>query len=652
MDLLRILCLVVFLVLCLAASANAESRPVWKAHPYLTIERAEVPNVLEKAERNEWAKVSLENIRESADKWLNLELDFPPSTGRHSVTYICSDCKEPLETLSPTQHQCPKCKKIYSGLPYDARIYEGRHSALAAAAENLGLASLLFDNKAYARKAVEILIGYADRYSGYSLIDIRGGQGPSAARISDQTLNESIWLIHMAKAYDFALGMDVVSKEEREKIETKLLRPSVETIKRYRAGKSNWQTWHNAGMLSVALCLQDEKLVDEVLNDPENGVYFQMKNSIMPDGPWHEGTWSYHFYSMSALLETAEAAYRSGINLYTPELKKAMEVPLKCTMPDGRLPALNDGVASGVSSSQYEIAAVRYGDEAFQDVIARAKRGGADALLIGMEKPKEHTKAFPSLILENSGVAILRCGDQYLTLDYGPHGGGHGHLDKLAVNYYTAGRIFAPDLGRGWPYNLPIHQEWYKRTLSHNTVTVDEQPQNQCEGVLESHDFKGDYHIATARADEAYNGVKMRRTVALGDTWLLDVFEVESDAEHTYDWAWHGRGEFASNLSVSPFEFKSADPSYSYLSNIRKGNGSKDWKATWAADGGTVYALFKGSQGRDAFLCDAPDNPKTDTLHSVILRDRAKETRFVSLFSLKPMKWDDLPEELKAALDK
>lgn len=652
MEIVRVWCIAAALVLSLVVLVSAESvRPVWKDHPYLFVERSEVHGILERAKREEWAKDALDGLRNSADRWLNRELEFPPSTGRHSATYICPDCKEVLKTLAPTRHQCPRCGKIYSGLPYDARLYCSQHSELGAAAAHLGLASLLFDDQRYARKALDILLGYADRYDAYPLLDIRGGQAPSAAKVFDQTLNEAIWLIDIAWAYDLVLGAGVGSADEHSKVEEKLLRPSIQTVRRYRAGKSNWQTWHNAGLLAAALVLKDEKLVDEVLNDPSNGVYFQMANSIMPDGAWFEGSWSYHSYSVSALLKTAEAARRSGIDLYTPELKKALLVPLKCIMPNGKLPALNDGAESTPGGWHYEVAAARYDEPLFEGVVARSKRGGLEALLIGIEEPRRHTSALKSEIFEASGLAILRRGDQFVSLDFGPHGGGHGHLDKLSVNYFTLGRTFAPDPGRGWPYNLPIHREWYKMTLSHNTVVVDETPQKESQGTLESHDFSGDYHIVTARAEDCYDGVLMKRTVALSSTWLLDVFDVESDQEHIYDWVWHGRGDFSSALPVAAWKCTSEQASYKYLTNTRKGDGSRDWQAMWKWESGSVYGLFKGSPDREVILCDAPDNPATNTLHSILLRDKARKTRFVSLFSTKPMKWSDLPDAVRSLID-
>ena len=646
-------------LLVLTAIASAETKHTWKDHPSLFVERSDVSRILERAKKHDWAQATLDSVRQHAEKLYSEKIEYPPSTGRHAVTYICSDCQEPLKTLSPTQHQCPKCSKIYSGLPYDAHLYNGRHDALAHSASNLGLAALLFGKPEYARKALDILVGYADRYASYPLLDVRGDQSPSAAHISDQTLNESIWLIDIAWAYDLVLGMHVGSEAEHRKVEDKLLRASVETIKRYRAGKSNWQSWHNAGMMAAAVALRDEKLFNEVLNDAECGFYFQMKNSVGADGMWHEGSWSYHSYSVSALLKTAEAARRSGVDLYAcPELKKLLEAPLQAVMPNGATPALNDGMEGHPGGWHYEVAAARWDDPLFQDVVSRMKRSGLDALIIGVEKPKAHKNVLSSTILPASGLAILRQGldgsggtDQFVSLDFGPHGGGHGHLDKLALNYFTRNQTFAPDVGRGWPYNLPIHQQYYKSTLSHNTVIVDGTPQAQCEGSLESSDFTGDYHVVTARADDCYEGVKMRRTVAMSDKWLLDVFEVESDAEHTYDWVWHGRGDFSSQLSAVPCDLQAAHPSYSYLSNIRKGDGSGDWKATWTLPAGKVRALFKGSPARQALLCDAPDNPRTNTLHTVLLRDKEKKARFVALFSLKPMKWEDLPESLQAKIE-
>ncbi len=69
----------------------------------------------------------------------------------------------------------------------------------------------------------------------------------------------------------------------------------------------------------------------------------------------------------------------------------------------------------------------------------------------------------------------------WLCLKYGPHGGGHGHPDKLNFVLYSRGQILGVDPGTA-AYGVPIQNEWYKSTLAHNTLVVDEENQKPAEG--------------------------------------------------------------------------------------------------------------------------------------------------------------------------
>jgi hypothetical protein len=55
----------------------------------------------------------------------------------------------------------------------------------------------------------------------------------------------------------------------------------------------------------------------------------------------------------------------------------------------------------------------------------------------------------PSEVLPNAGVATLRVrgSDHTLALKFGPHGGGHGHFDKLTFISYANGKHLAVDPG-------------------------------------------------------------------------------------------------------------------------------------------------------------------------------------------------------------
>lgn len=77
--------------------------------------------------------------------------------------------------------------------------------------------------------------------------------------------------------------------------------------------------------------------------------------------------------------------------------------------------------------------------------------------------------------------AVLRSepseADIYLLMDYGPHGGTHGHPDRLNIIFYANGRLQAPDFGNLCDYRLPLWREWDQQTISHNTVVVNEESQ-------------------------------------------------------------------------------------------------------------------------------------------------------------------------------
>ena len=92
-----------------------------------------------------------------------------------------------------------------------------------------------------------------------------------------------------------------------------------------------------------------------------------------------------------------------------------------------------------------------------------------DAADGGLPRPR-------SSILPHSGFAMVRSDDpldrqSVALLKYGPHGGSHGHPDKLAVTLYARGRPAAVDLG-SQGYGIHLHRQWYRQTVSHNTVMV------------------------------------------------------------------------------------------------------------------------------------------------------------------------------------
>ena len=57
----------------------------------------------------------------------------------------------------------------------------------------------------------------------------------------------------------------------------------------------------------------------------------------------------------------------------------------------------------------------------------------------------------PSALLEGQGIAVFRRddGEAYVALDYGHHGGGHGHPDRLNLLLARGARRILDDMGTG-----------------------------------------------------------------------------------------------------------------------------------------------------------------------------------------------------------
>jgi hypothetical protein len=116
-------------------------------------------------------------------------------------------------------------------------------------------------------------------------------------------------------------------------------------------------------------------------------------------------------------------------------------------------------------------------------------------------------------------------------VDYGPHGGSHGHLDKLALYLYGDGIEWQPDPGVV-PYASRLRHDVYRSTRAHPAFSVDGAEQAECIGRL----LHWDGTSVTVSADDAYPGAQARRHVAvldagLPDAGLLDILHLCADRE-------------------------------------------------------------------------------------------------------------------------
>jgi hypothetical protein len=134
---------------------------------------------------------------------------------------------------------------------------------------------------------------------------------------------------------------------------------------------------------------------------------------------------------------------------------------------------------------------------------------------------------------------------------YGPHGGGHGHPDKNSFILYAHGRILTTDAGTH-AYGSPLHLDWDKTTLAHNTLVADQSSQEAATGKSLAFGFTQGVDYSMTDAGAIYKGVSFIRTVALlTPQIILFVDQVRSDTTHTYDLACHQVGQWEKDAHLA-----------------------------------------------------------------------------------------------------
>lgn len=628
-------------VLTLAAEVPVSTAE--RRHPLLLASAEELARAKARAQAHDWARAVLEGVIARADQALAGKVEVPDRGGQWSHYYSCPKHGARLRTESPTRHLCPVGGEVYSGWPYDDVVLTFAHHQYTAQMQDLGLAYAFTADRRYAGRAREILLAYAEKYPRYQVHDIRGQDRPSGGKRFAQTLDEAVDLVRVAWAYD--LVYEALAPEDRAAIENDFLRPSVAVISRNRAGKSNWQSWHNAAITAVGFCLGDDEMVRAALDDPQNGFRYQMEASVLADGWWYEGAPSYHFYALAALAYTTEAAYHAGVNLYHSERYKSLfDAPLELVYPDLTLPALNDADRFSLIGQDrlYELAYARFGDERYLPLLGRGGRRSLEALLVGAgELPAGGELRLESVNQGGLGCAVLRdgAGDEArcLLLDYGPHGGGHGHPEKLQILLYGLGQELAPDAGR-LAYSVPMHSTWYRQTLAHNTIVVAQKSQQPAEGKSVLFHAEPGFQAARAICAGAYEGVALDRTVIMLPDYILDVYRAHADAPHTYDWVHHNAGRL--RVDAITFDCKQPlgkDNGYQHLEGLRRVEVEGAWRAVWHTEGGQVRLTGADGCGpAELFLADAPAQPPTERMPLVICRRAGAGAVFVSTIELAP----------------
>ena len=641
-----------------ALSGWAEPQP---SHPRLLFNAEGIARLKRRVEQPAWS-AQWKAFRTDVDAALARPVEPPPRAANWWHWYVCPRHGARLTTgkqIAPWhwEHICPIDQEVFRGDPsrpdrdFDGCVISGNHDRYAREAQHAGIAFQVTGDPRYAARAREILLAYAAKYLNYPLHDTHGQARTGGGHVTSQTLDESVWLIPLAQGAD--LVWETLSEADRSAIAGKLFLPAArDTILAHRMGIHNIQNWKNSAVGLAGMLLGDEALIRAAIDDPDRGYRAQMAKGVQPDGAWFEGAWGYHFYTLSALWALTEAARNCGTDLYGEPLKKMFQAPIQLAMPNGVLPAFNDSAETTVRNDLYELAWARYHDASFAMGLAGSNRRSDFALWFGDDQPPPAaTRSLGSRNSTASGYAILERGEgaqaTWLCLKYGPHGGGHGHPDKNNFILYSRGRVLFPDPGTR-PYGSPLHTEWDKVTLAHNTLVVDGASQAEATGQSLAFGSEGGADYAMTDAGAIYPGVRFVRTaIMLNQNLVVFVDRITADKPHTFDLATHHVGGWL-NLPEGKATALPAAAGYQHLKDATVRSAAAG--ITLGLDAGTSIVLA-ANEPTEVITATGVGKSTEDRVPLAIFRRTAQQADYIWAVSLdgKPVKLEVNGPSVRAA---
>ncbi len=628
-----------------ASAAGADALP---PHPRLLFDAAGIAQLKQRVQQEPWT-AQWQSLRKSFDKTLDTPIELPPRGGNWSHWYVCPTHGARLkegQQLGPWQweHICPVNKEVLRGeatkpdRDFDGVSINRTHSSYAAAVRNAGLLFQVTGDVRYARRGRDILLAYAGRYLAYPLHTTRGQAKIGGGRVGPQTLDEAAWLIPVAQGAD--LLWDTLSAADRRTLADQLFLPAArDVILPHKLGVHNIQCWKNSAVGITGYLLGDAALIRAAIDDPDRGYRTQMAKGVQPDGVWYEGAWGYHFFTLGAVWPLTEAARNCRFNLYGEPLKKMFEAPVNLAMPNLVLPAFNDSGEVNIRSGMFELAYARYRNPLYLTALADSQRRDELALWFGLPQlPAALTNALPSRNAPASGYAILQrgAGEQatWLCLKYGPHGGGHGHPDKNNFVLYARGKVICPDPGTR-PYGSPLHAQWDKVTLAHNTLVID--GANQAEATGQCLAFGNDHgcDFAMTEAGPIAKGVRFVRTaVLLNENLIVFADQLAADKPHTFDLATHCNGAWQTPPPGAAFSLP-AQNGYQHLKSatLCRTNAALAQTFSLAPDWRGVVALA-GGEPTEVITATGVGKSTADRIPMTIFRRTTAQTTFVWAIAL------------------
>jgi hypothetical protein len=605
----------------------------------------------------------LKRLDERARPLLERPLPAPPPKALlTSDGGVCAEDGSRLEfnPWSSREHRCGRCGKVHRGERHDRAWAHYQHLWLAERAAHLAALAVLGQSGRAAAAANGVLQSYQS-YPTYPNRD--NVLGPS--RLFFSTYLESIWITNYLAAAMLLREAGLLEEAAASVVAT-VADEAATLIGDFDEGLSNRQTWHNAALTSIAVWFEDEELATRAI-ESSSGMLAHLLQGFGSDGMWFEGD-NYHLFALRGQLVAMGWARQAGVDLLADrrlqaQLAAALRAPAVTALPDRTFPARKDS-RFGVSLAQpmylelWEIGLARLtaaghappelwgwlqslyevpapAAQIFDSYLHEAGEPGPgltrtrgdlswwSLLEMAPTLPEGASWSPASSFVESQGLALLREGGRYVSLECGIYGGGHGHPDRLNLTLHADGQYWLPDFGTGSYVARDLF--WYRSTLAHNAPRVDGVSQPAHDALCDNFDQQGGWAWARGRFED------LTRTVVSGPEYVLDLLELSAAEDHLLELPLHLSGKVE---AVVPGTWVSADVLAEEFVHqperfVPAGGGPLALQASGSQDVTlTVHLLFDG----ELLRARAPGPPDTPGLFPFyVLRSQGRNVRLVSV---------------------
>ncbi|HBC3489412.1 heparinase II/III domain-containing protein [Vibrio alginolyticus] len=559
---------------------------------------------------------------------------------------------------------------------------------------------LITQEEKYAQFVKDLLAIYAEKYLTFDF-HVQKNTNPTG-RLFHQILNEHCWLMFTSLAYSCVAS--VMTEEERTAVVERIFEPMLDmfTVKYAH----DFDRIHNHGIWAVAavgicgLAIGKPEYLEMSVygqdRDDTGGFLAQISQLFAPSGYYMEGPY-YHRYAIRPTCVFAEVVHRHmpEVDIYNYKDKvigNTVQAMLATAYPNGEFPALNDASRTmSITDMGVQVAVSVYSKHYGMDdnILGMAKIQNAVWMHpCGLELSQAYDKAiadreigmpfWPSVELNegptgnNGAQGFIRMQDKtgdvsQLVMNYGQHGMGHGNFDTLGITFFNRGQEVLREYGFcrwvnvepkfGGRY-LDENKSYARQTIAHNAVTIDEQCQNgfdvdradSVHGLPHFFKVEGtEINGMSAFANDHYPITDMQRSVfmlnldELEAPLLLDLYRIEGEGEHQYDYSHQYDGQIVrTNFDYQSFGELSTlgdDFGYQHLWKVASGKVQDTALVSWLQNNtyytwlGTSSSAKQNGDNEVIFTRTGANDPSFNLRSepAFILRSKGESTLFASV---------------------